>query len=431
MTFYHKYFRKLDYIINKHINDIYLYKYNYNNTNVNNIHWGQVKLFYSEVEALVKISKTHNLKDLLILYVGAASGDHLHFILRMFPEINLLLYDPREFNKDLYNDKRVIIKSGEKGWFNDDKIDEVKKIAGSRKIFYITDIRREVNEKMILEDLIIQQRWGIHMDAEFMLFKFRFPFFNESEYDLLNYKMDDIAKYINIDLSNKTKDSMLYLDGDIYIQLYPKIHSTETRLFVEKKDGYKLKYYNINTYEKSLVYYNNYYRNITYEYMNSSIMKNHILGFDDKYDSIGEYYIIYNYFKFYKKEEEELDIFIIKLLSDITNFFCKLTMNNKFTKQISRNATFLLKINDYFTKFNKYELANIINYIKDLYFIIDVLPYVYKKQYLEVEKSKINDTKHIYYFEKCSNKYIKLKNGNLEITQKFYDLINNINRKII
>jgi hypothetical protein len=139
-----------------------------------NCHYGTIKLFYSELEFLLKCSKYVDLDECLILYIGAQPGYRLKylFIKEYFPNIKMLLYDPLKF--DIEEDEQIIIKSGKDGWFDDDKIDEVLKIANNRKIIYISDIRisdddHYKKELFIYEDLIKQQRWAINMGADFIL----------------------------------------------------------------------------------------------------------------------------------------------------------------------------------------------------------------------------------------------------------------------
>ncbi len=430
---YSKYFRKLDKMLDSDYDDIFLYQYNTSCYPVYNLHWGQVKLLYSEMECLVKISKKMPLKDLLVVYVGAAPGDHTPLLLKLFPEINMLLYGPNQFNKDLIKHNRVIIKTGEAGWFNDDKVDEVKKIAGGRKILYISDIRREVDEKEILVDNVNQQNWGILMDADFMLLKLRMPYLNKEEYSLLNYNRDKIDKLVTVDESNKHNDSMLYLDGTIYTQLYPKVKSTETRLYVEKQGKYKLKHYSIYHYDRVLSYYNFYIRPKLFKYQQSTELKHHILGADDSYDTVGEYYLFYKYLKNYKKETDLHN----KTIHMINNM---MTMFNRESKK----SLITLHIRQYQYEFdsilkllkkdpNTIHINNIINFVRDVFFIIADLPEIYKRQYNDVINSTVLSKdqikEQVNSFEQSSNRFVTIRGDKLTITPDFTDLVNSVSKE--
>ena len=58
----------------------------YNNLNedtiktIENCHFGAIKLFYSEVEFLLKCSKYVDINECLILYIGAQPGYRLKYI---------------------------------------------------------------------------------------------------------------------------------------------------------------------------------------------------------------------------------------------------------------------------------------------------------------------------------------------------------------
>ena len=146
-----------------------------------NCKWGALKLFYSELEFIILVSKYININECLVLYIGAQPGFRLKhlFIKHFFPKMKMLLYDPLPF--DITEDENIIIKTREAGWFTDDTVNEVLTIADGRKIIYITDIRLTddddyTKENLIHDDLQKQQKWGLMMGAEFMLLKFRMFF---------------------------------------------------------------------------------------------------------------------------------------------------------------------------------------------------------------------------------------------------------------
>jgi Poly A polymerase regulatory subunit len=318
-----------------------------------NCHWGQIKLFYSELEFLLLVNKYINIDDCLIVYVGAADGFRLKnfFIKNFFPNTKYLLYDPMPFRIEQTN--QITIKTGSAGWFDDDKIEEVLKIANGRKILYITDIRQREEEKgeqqkSIYDDMMKQQKWGIMMDAEFMLIKFRnFYFQDPKEINFIDNNFVD-----DVDIKNKivfTKDKnkhsnvynwLLYLSGELYTQIYAPMRSTETRLFVKKikyhknadqykkeeQEKYKLKYYDTTYYDGLLNYFNTITRKHNIDYKKSIELSKYIPGTSPTYTFVSEYYLIRKYCLYNKKKPTLKNIF--NLMIDIYLFFNKHYNNN-------------------------------------------------------------------------------------------------------
>jgi len=294
-------------------------------TLLNNCHWGQLKLLYSELEFLTLCSEQININNCLILYIGAGSGGdarikHL-FMKNFYPNISMLLYDPSPFI--ITEDDNIKIKTGVDGYFTDDKVREVLKIANGRQIIYISDIRisdenMAMKEKLIYENMQEQQRWGIMMGAEMMLLKFRMFFYKENPEEIYFIKNEEINVvsdkiiYNKEDKKHKSNSNyLLYLDGQIYSQIYAGPRSTETRLFVKKikylndankyinvkEDGekYLMKYYDNLRYEGVMNYFNINIRQKKYYIGDSKITSLFIPGLNNIYSSVSSYYIIYRY----------------------------------------------------------------------------------------------------------------------------------------
>lgn len=288
-----------------------------------NCHWGALKLFYSELEFMLHVSKYVNINECLIVYVGAQPGFRLKhlFVKYFYPKMKMLLYDPLDF--DIEEDDQIIIKTGSFGWFDDNTVEEVLQIANGRKIIYITDIRLNdddayTKEVLIHEDIQKQQKWGIMMNAEFMLLKFRM-FFYKSDPKEVNFidntlpeQYSDKIIFKKNEEKHKSKGMwLLHLDGTIFTQIYAPQRSTESRLFVKKikyyknkdkyskndQEKYKMKYYNNIQYEGIFNYFNIIRRNKKWEYKKSKNICKYIPGFRVSYSSASEYYIIRNYLK--------------------------------------------------------------------------------------------------------------------------------------
>lgn len=322
----------LPYMEEKEILDVRLY------TLFNNCHWGGLKLLYSEIEFLVLCSKYIDIESCLIVYIGAATGYRLkHLFIKLFPNTKYLLYDPNPF--EINEDENFTIKTGEAGWFGDDKIEEVLKIANGREILYISDIRITSEnlyekERLVHNNLQDQQRWGILMNAKFMLLKFRMFFYQKTpdEIDFINNRTTDPYRdRLLYDYDEKKHNDnnrwFLYLDGDIYTQIYAGRRSAETRLFV-KRDGdkFKMRYYDNIQYEGLLNYFNIKIRSESYTYENSAILSKYIPGMDTTYTSASEYYIISEYLKYKKKDSKWENI--IKVIIYIYMFMNKSYVNN-------------------------------------------------------------------------------------------------------
>ncbi len=424
------YFRKINTLMKTNFNDIFLYNCNQSVYPIQNLHWGQVKLLYSEIEFLTLVSKEYSLKDVIAVYIGAAPGDHTLLLLKLFPDLHMLLYDPRKFNSELINHKRVTIRNM---LFDVEQINYVKQFAKNKKILFISDIRREVNEIEILEDNINQQKWGILLQADYMFLKLRMPYLNKTEFKLLDYDLSDIRKYVNTP-NSIFGNYLLYLDGHIYTQLFPKIKSTETRLFVKKQSNnkYNLKYYDIYNYDKTLSYFNIYLRSQQYQYKKSYKIKNHILGFSDHYDYVGIYYILHKYFKYYLKiKSNKINFEVTQMINNLVTEFNNFTRKNVVTIHIKQFYTELNNISNILTTKN-YNINNIVNFVRDVFVFLNNLILTYKNQYqLVLNSSQIkNISAQINSFNIGSNNLITIKNDNIIIQPVFLNLLNKISIKL-
>jgi hypothetical protein len=449
-----RFFRKLNKMIfDTEYDDSYLYENNLFYFPIRNVHWGQLKLFYSEFELLLKISKyekTNDLSHLMFVYVGAAPGDHTPLLLKYFPTMHMLLYDPRRFNEKLTKHERVIIKTGDPaGWFSDNTINEVKTIANNREIVFISDIRREVNEPEILTDMLNQQKWGILLNAKYIFLKLRMPYLKPNEYHLLNYDISQIKNKINKPNENKNEnlsdDNLMYLKGAIYSQIYPKDKSTETRLFVKRNenDTYDMTNYSIYQYDKALSYYNLNIRPTCHFYKKSDDQINYILGSDTSYDSVGEYYFWFKYCEMQESNSSNNHINAIEHLLDFSTHFMKETRKNILGIQCKQLfMTIYENINDIRKKNPKFDQL-----IDDAKIFLTELPSIYAQQLKMIQnaiKNAIETTdttkttettehnrkvktklmkKHIDMFERQSNEIVFFGMDKLIISDKIAKIL--------
>jgi hypothetical protein len=214
-------------------------------------HWGQMKLLLSEIQFLTRVSLNADLADYALVYVGSAHGLHLPIVYELFPQLTWLLYDPAKFSKNAYEHPKGAVQIFN-DFFTDKSIDHVRAHAGGRKIIFVSDIRVTPSEEDVLKDMVNQARWGVALDADFMLLKFRLPYDGSKVITSLDVPADRVHNHPKPD-----KGHMQYLAGDIYLQIYPPPHSSELRLYVQKRDGkYDLATYDCLSIEKKLFWYN-------------------------------------------------------------------------------------------------------------------------------------------------------------------------------
>lgn len=242
-------------------------------------HWGQRKLFLTELQFLSYCiyEKYKDKSKFLVIYAGAASGDHLPFLGSLFTHVEFHLYDPKEFNSQIYRNKKQFkinpIKDKHKdcGIFTDNIVETYKQMfknyssegGGPSKyddyvILFISDIRSEPTnlsntgliendskeqsqidqnnsydmrfEKIVYDDLDIQKKWILNLQPDESLLKFRTPFF----------------LYKDIE----------YFRGRLFIQPWAPITTTETRMLISKDNLNSSFTYNCKLYERKMAYIN-------------------------------------------------------------------------------------------------------------------------------------------------------------------------------
>jgi hypothetical protein len=193
------------------------------------LHFGQQKLLLSEVEFLTKYALANNPKDTpkdtLVVYAGASPSTHTSMLLILFPSVSFVLIDPAPFDIQQQENRVGIINE----LFTDDLVDAVINreykpnpivntlLKKCKRLLFISDIRGAVSldpeesensEIIIMNNMTLQRNWVERLRPYASMLKFRLPWRKES---------------------GKT----LYLKGDIYLQMFAKPSSAETRLVVE------------------------------------------------------------------------------------------------------------------------------------------------------------------------------------------------------
>ncbi len=304
-------------------------------------HWGQLKLFYSELEFFIEcIKRGYKLSNSVVVYPGSAPGTHINFLIKLFPELYWILIDPAKFN--LRDSSNVSIITGKPNGFYTDESYKiiinhpfVTNNGNKRDIFYISDIRIETDETSIFKDMISQQKWLLQIKASMSMLKCRIPYNivdeNNNHLDW-SYDINDIKKYIKLPFSKKlinnkefNKNKFLYLKGDIYTQIYPPITSAETRLIIDKnRDNFTMTQYDIIAYEEKLNYYNSIIRKFT-DFNNFKKTSEHIYSYNNTYENASEFYLALSYFKYYKNIEKPTFKNILNFMLNIYGFHYRLS----------------------------------------------------------------------------------------------------------
>ena len=454
-----------------------------------NCHDGQRKLLYSEIEFYSLVREKYNLNNILVVYVGSANGIHEPVIFDLFPEFDFYLCDPNPYmihHPLIRNKERVCINND---YYTDETWNDVVAFNKKKKdIVFICDIREDMEEQAILNNMIQQQLWTVQLNSVAYMLKFRLPYLVEENFKKLNlnYKLPDGIKVDKklLDSSNKSIYDFLYLKGDIYFQIYAPIMSSETRLIHvkdNKKDLFEIKKYSIDAYDGNLYYFNMVDRSKKYEYKDSRLMKYHLLGYDDSYESVSEYYIINKYLEENEKDIKYSDIIrkIYEINNKIIQYSHKDIVLCQFYTRFKDKQAFI--ISDYNYKYSnninlkKSKIQDMIDTFKNLYILLlfslvnqyyyfgkgNILTYNdYEKQRINIKEQfkKINkyiddminkelvkkDTKYIIIkdmLNKADNMFTKLfKNNNqnnsknisknISITNKYLNLFNSLYKKL-
>lgn len=239
------------------------------------VHWGQLKLMMTEVHFLTTYWDPEKITNPVVVYAGAAPGEHLPFLSSMFPTFTFHLYDPRPFT--IRATERLHLYQQ---YFTDE---DAQRWSGRDDVFFISDIRtadhvtmkETENEEAIAEDMKRQAHWHEMIAPIRSMLKFRLPYTYE--------------------WAPKT---MKYLAGTVYRQPWAPQTSTETRLVPDVPSS--MMDWDIKKYESQLFYHNTIVRE-KFLYSNPYVDASQGLTLD--YDSTAHAYILSRYISKIRKEE--------------------------------------------------------------------------------------------------------------------------------
>lgn len=270
------------------------------------IKWGQLKLFTTELQFLNKYWNPETHPNPICVYVGAATGNHIYMLAKMFPVFQFHLYDGRNFDSRLEGQEniKIFVKL-----FTDTEVELYK---NRDDVFFISDIRsltyntsefeteemQHKNEEIAINDMKLQMDWVTKIQPVKAHIKFRLPYC----YDWCENAYFD------------------YLDGEVYKQVFAPHTSTECRLVPDltlpnRKWEYKV-------YEEMLFYHNNVVREHVkfvnpLNNINESISEE--LGLLQDFDSVVFVYTIKEYFEKFGQGVSNSQIlsFCKKIIDDI------------------------------------------------------------------------------------------------------------------
>jgi hypothetical protein len=269
----------------KDINDDIPFTITEDIVNKYNIHNGQRKLLLTELVFLGMIRKLKKIPG-LVIYIGAAPGLHIPLLIKMNPQHKYLLIDKNKFTskinhyklKNNYNFVYLykLMKNHDVFVYNEYMTSNIAYQLANLKmpIYMISDIRTQfmtdnkfnaVSDADIYINCAQQLAWFDIIKPNCSMFKFRLPFFHQTDEEHLQKQIDlmknnEDIEYckinMNIDFIQQFKDRTLrYLDGKILLQPWTKTTSTETRL-IRMVNSKVLKTYDIS-YRDKLMFWNN------------------------------------------------------------------------------------------------------------------------------------------------------------------------------
>lgn len=207
------------------------------------LHWGQLKLFLTEIEFInLAIKRYGKDRKFYVLYVGAAPGNHTTELAAMYNDHGLSVYfDLWDGNPYVCRPIPGRIEIHESLFFDKDAAvykEKFDKLGDEYVVLLISDIRSASDEKAVAFDMGLQLGWWKELEPDMCMYKFRLPW-----------------------SPGKTK----YAEGEIYIQPFPGVTSSETRLIIDKRlHKMHMKEYDNTTYEEQCFYHNNKLRGCPY-----------------------------------------------------------------------------------------------------------------------------------------------------------------------
>lgn len=255
-------------------------------------HWGQYKLLVSELDFFARARRALGGSRVpkTVVYVGAANGMHLPIIADLFPELAIHAYDGAPFSDGARLHPRVTTFEGRDGFVTDAALPTISARARAAHaasvvdgkdppLLFVSDIRISPDDVAVNKDMVDQARWGVALDADMMMLKFRLPYpAPDGSIRVRSPSAHDFPAGVRKTSRSQTARAgrYLYLDGIVQPQVFAPTHSTEARLIATKP--YSLREYDPVLYESNMNAYNAVLRRVLF--VNAPNVDLHVFGFD-------------------------------------------------------------------------------------------------------------------------------------------------------
>ncbi len=254
----------------------------------------------------------------------------MSLIYNFFNDLEYILVDPTNYMGDqTFMSENNINIINEK--YNDEtyqKINELNK--SNKKIIIMFNLEYKDTKKEILEQLMKQELWCTQLNVVGYNIKIRIP--NEK----IN-KKDMIINNVKM-TTNNDYENFYYLAGEKYLPIYNNPDLYELNIMDirgENEQSFKKESYDLEKLKKQLNYYNYKDRKTLYIFGKSDTLKYNLLGYDDGYESVTEYNIIYNLMNILKKNNENnknnkniKTNKILKILYNINKYYLDILQTN-------------------------------------------------------------------------------------------------------
>lgn len=200
-------------------------------------------------------------KPILVVYAGAANGQHLPFLFTLFPNIKFILIDPAPFCRpvvEIAKQENGPIVAVIKDNCTVELCEELRqKYSKEYHIFLVSDIRSGVPKKMtsnashtamILKDNAQQEEWCTALQPEWAMLKFHPPYPPQKDANSQGYDPDDT-----------TPEFIDYLGGVCLFGVWAPKSSSEVRLVTQgpfPQPRSRRRLYSCLKHEQQCYYYN-------------------------------------------------------------------------------------------------------------------------------------------------------------------------------
>lgn len=252
------------------------------------VHFGQLKMFLVTLIYLLEVIDDID-EEVHIVYPGSARGDNILILCDLFPGTRWYLIDPNDFDSRLHVHKQIIDIKNE--FFTDSMAESYHDKLANKRVLFISDIRLDTDDKSVLKDQENNANWYRLTGAESAYLKFRCPYFHDGPYR--------------------------YYDGDLMIQPYAPLSSTESRILIQGK--LKDMEYNIEEYQGKFMYFNRVLR--PSHYSDEGVAKTNAEYLDHCWDCIYFRSLIAKYNKKYSRTSTPLDVddILKRITKHVTN----------------------------------------------------------------------------------------------------------------